>query len=90
MERERSDEEAELLTIVAALVGIVLRISVLAVVPLGAGRLLGRLRHRLLWTPIAVVHTRAKRSKVDEVLLLPTGARSVYRPRGVMGYGGGW
>ena len=57
-----------LLTIMAALAGVVLRVSVLAVVPLGSGRLLRRLRHWLLCAHLGV-HAGAKRFKADEPLV---------------------
>jgi hypothetical protein len=76
VELERREEEAELLTIMAALSGIVLRISVLAVVSLGSGRLLWGLRHWLLCAHLGF-HAGAKRFKADEVLIANTDGRRV-------------
>jgi hypothetical protein len=62
----------------AALAGVVLRVSVLAVVPFGSGRLLRCLRHRLLCAHLGV-HAEQKRFKADEPLIVNrrlVGARS--------------
>ena len=55
----------------ATLAGVVLRVSVLAVVPFGSGRLLRCLRHGLLCAHL-VVHAGAKQFKADEPLVVNT------------------
>ena len=54
-----------LLTIVTALAGVVLGISVLAIVPFWSGGLLRRLRHRLLRAHLGL-HSKAELLKADK------------------------